>query len=68
MVGVAKPATRANADALKFFPGGYGILGPDKVALADAGLQNMTIITGANGDVRLGLGEPRCPACRRTNL
>jgi hypothetical protein len=30
------------------FNGGYGMLGRDKVALADAGLQNMTIITGAN--------------------
>ena len=38
----------ANADALNIFKGGYGILGPDKVALADAGLQNMTIISGAN--------------------
>jgi hypothetical protein len=28
--------------------GGYGILGRDKVALADAGLQNLTIVTGAN--------------------
>ncbi len=30
------------------FNGGYGLLGRDKVALADAGLQNMTIVTGAN--------------------
>jgi hypothetical protein len=41
---------RIDVDAGPFnvFNGGYGILGPDKVALADAGLQNMTIITGAN--------------------
>ena len=37
-----------DADALNIFQGGYGILGHDKVALADAGLQNMTIVTGAN--------------------
>jgi hypothetical protein len=35
-------------DALNIFNGGYGILGRDKVALADAGLQNMTTVTGAN--------------------
>jgi hypothetical protein len=32
---------------LNIFNGGYGVLGRDKVALADAGLQNMTIVTGA---------------------
>ena len=37
-----------DADTLNIFKGGYGILGGDKVALADAGLQNMTIVTGAN--------------------
>jgi hypothetical protein len=37
-----------DVDALNIFQGGYGILGRDKVALADAGLQNMTIVTGAN--------------------
>jgi len=36
------------ADVLNIFQGGYGILGRDKVALADAGLQNMTTVTGAN--------------------
>jgi hypothetical protein len=35
-------------DVLNIFNGGYGILGRDKVALVDAGLQNMTIVTGAN--------------------
>jgi hypothetical protein len=35
-------------DALNIFNGGYGILGRDKVALVDAGLQNMTTVTGAN--------------------
>jgi hypothetical protein len=34
--------------AVNIYQGGYGILARDKVALADAGLQNMTIITGAN--------------------
>lgn len=37
-----------NGQPLNVFNGGYGILGRDKVALADAGLQNMTIVTGAN--------------------
>jgi len=37
-----------DVDAINIFQGGYGILGRDKVALADAGLQNMTIVTGAN--------------------
>jgi hypothetical protein len=38
----------ADEDALNIFNGGYGILGRDKVALVDAGLQSMTIVTGAN--------------------
>ena len=33
---------------LNIFNGGYGVLGRDKVALGDAGLQNMTIVSGAN--------------------
>jgi hypothetical protein len=37
-----------DADALNIFKGGYGILGRDKVAFADAGLQNLTTVTGAN--------------------
>ena len=37
-----------DADALNIFNGGYGILGRDKVALVDAGLQNMTTVTGAS--------------------
>jgi hypothetical protein len=39
---------RTDADALNIFQGGYGILGRDIVALADAGLQNMIVVTGAN--------------------
>jgi hypothetical protein len=35
-------------DYLNVFKGGYGILGRDKIALADAGLQNLTTVTGAN--------------------
>jgi hypothetical protein len=38
----------ADNEAFNVFMGGYGILGRDKVALADAGLQNMTIVSGAN--------------------
>jgi hypothetical protein len=34
--------------SLNIFQGGYGILGRDKVALADAGLRNMIVVTGAN--------------------
>jgi len=39
---------RAGAGAVNIFRGGYGILGHDKIALADAGLQNMTTVIGAN--------------------
>jgi hypothetical protein len=39
---------RTGVDPINIFKGGYGILGRDKVALADAGLQNMTIVTAAN--------------------
>jgi hypothetical protein len=39
---------RTDADNLNIYRGGFGILGRDKVALADAGLQNMIVITGAN--------------------
>jgi hypothetical protein len=46
--GSRSGSIRADEDALNIFNGGYGILGRDKVALADAGLQNMTIVTGAN--------------------
>ena len=35
-------------DSVNVFNGGYGILGADRVALVDAGLQNLTIVTGAN--------------------
>jgi hypothetical protein len=38
----------ADASDLNIFKGGYGILSRDKLALADAGLQSMTIVTGAN--------------------
>jgi hypothetical protein len=38
-----------DSDALNIYNGGYGVLGRDKVALGDAGLQNMTTVTGANG-------------------
>ena len=37
-----------DADYFNIFNGGYGILGQDRIALGDAGLQNMTIVTGAN--------------------
>jgi hypothetical protein len=33
---------------LNLFKGGYGILGPDKVALLDVGLHALTTVTGAN--------------------
>ena len=33
---------------LNIFDGGYGVLSRDKVALGDAGLQNLTIVSGAN--------------------
>jgi len=35
-------------NAVNIFNGGYGIFGGNRVALADAGLQNLTIVTGAN--------------------
>jgi hypothetical protein len=38
-----------NSDPLNIFRGGYGILGGDKVAFADGGLQNMITVSGANG-------------------
>ena len=37
-----------DADPLNIANGGYGILNSNKVGLADAGLQNLTIVTGAN--------------------
>jgi hypothetical protein len=37
-----------DANVLNIFKGGYGILSRDELALADAGLQSMTIVTGAN--------------------
>jgi hypothetical protein len=40
--------SRIGQVSLNIFQGGYGILGRDKVALADAGLQNMIVVTGAN--------------------
>jgi hypothetical protein len=46
--GRVSAPTGADSEAFNVFFGGYGILGRDKVALADAGLQNMTIVTGAN--------------------
>jgi hypothetical protein len=52
-----------NGDALNIFNGGYGILAGDKVALADAGLQNMTIITGANAakqSIKRSVGYAPC--------
>jgi hypothetical protein len=36
------------ADGLNIYKGGYGILGHDTVAFADAGLQNTITVTGAN--------------------
>jgi hypothetical protein len=46
--GRVTATTAAGSKAVNVFFGGYGILGHDKVALADAGLQNLTIVTGAN--------------------
>jgi hypothetical protein len=48
MIGVA---AAPNADALNVFNGAYGIL-RDKVAFADAGLQNLIMVTGANARSR----------------
>ena len=47
-VGRISSGTGADGEPLNVFMGGYGILGRDKVALADAGLQNLTIVSGAN--------------------
>jgi hypothetical protein len=41
-----------DANALNLFKGGYGILSSDKVALADAGLQHLITVTGANAAKR----------------
>jgi len=41
-----------DANPLNIVNGGYGILSTDKVGFADAGLQNLTIVTGANAAKR----------------
>jgi hypothetical protein len=46
--GRVTATTSGNANAFNVFLGGYSIFGRDQVALADAGLQNLRIVTGAN--------------------
>jgi hypothetical protein len=54
-----------DADRLNIFRGGYGILGGDKVAFSDAGLQNMITVSGANGaaqSVKRNVNHSPCTA------
>jgi hypothetical protein len=46
-------AVSSHVDPFNIFGGGYGILGSNEVALADAGLQVMIVVSGSNATKRI---------------
>src|SRR5580704_12143821 len=60
---VTVPPDQAGDNRLNIYKGGYGILGRDAVAFADAGLQNMIIVTGANAAKKITKRAVRYAPC-----
>ena len=54
--------------ALNLFKGGFGILGRDKVVIADAGLQNMTTVTGANVETQSSKRAVSYAPCKKSQF